>query len=342
LIRFARRVFAAFALLAPLFAAGSASAHPHVWVDAKAEIVFDGKGEITGIRHIWQFDPDFTAYATLNLDKNNDGKLSMAELQPLADTNMDALKEYDFFTFFYVGTKRLAFAKPTEYWLDFRGGRLTLFYTLPLKEPLALKGDAMIEIGDPEYFVAISFVKGQEVKLDAAPKGCTATYTPPHDLDVQTMALLGSIPASQHDLPPDLVQAAASLSNVVHLHCPKTGGVVTETAAGDQTPATAKPAAVAPVPTLRPSESTLTSHDLQAPVAPAASSAVAPTAVTRSVPAPAPERVVILSQNGAPPPALSPDPTIQESAPPSPQSPADDQPTGFWGWLSGIWRSVFR
>jgi ABC-type uncharacterized transport system substrate-binding protein len=193
-----------------------------VWVDAKAEIVWDDKGEITAIRHIWQFDPDFTAYATLNLDANNDGKLSEDELAPLAQTNMDALKEYDYFTHLYVGAdnKKVAFAKPAEYWLDFHNQRLTLFYTLPLAKPVAVHGPAMLEVGDPEYFVAISFVKDAEVHLENAPKGCTAAYQPPHELDTKTMNVLSQIPADQRDLPPDLVQAASLLSNVIHLRCP--------------------------------------------------------------------------------------------------------------------------
>jgi ABC-type uncharacterized transport system substrate-binding protein len=210
---------------AGIVAAGSAFAHPHVWVDAKAEIVWDDKGEVTAIRHIWQFDPDFTAYATLNLDANNDGKLSEDELAPLAQTNMDALKDYDYFTHLYVGAdnKKVAFAKPEEYWLDFHNQRLTLFYTLPLAHPVAIHGAAMLEVGDPEYFVAISFVKNAEVHLANAPKGCTAAYQPPHDLDTKTMNILSQIPADQRDLPPDLVQAASLLSNVIHLRCPGGG-----------------------------------------------------------------------------------------------------------------------
>jgi Protein of unknown function (DUF1007) len=165
-----------------------------------------------------------------------------------------------------VGSKRLAFAKPTEYHLEFQAERLTLFYTLPLEQALALKGDAMIEIGDPEYFVAITFVKGREVKLEGAPKGCFATYRPPHDLDMQTMAMLGSIPASQHDLPPELVQAASALSNVVTVHCP--GGPNGATSVGANNAISemlAKP--ILPMATLRPSEDTLSGQDKAVPPA---------------------------------------------------------------------------
>jgi ABC-type uncharacterized transport system substrate-binding protein len=220
-----------------MIAARPAFAHPHVWVDAKAEIVWDDKGEITAIRHIWQFDPDFTAYATLNLDANNDGKLSEDELAPLAQTNMDALKDYDYFTHLYVGAdnKKVAFGKPEEYWLDFHNQRLTLFYTLPLARPVALHGPAMLEVGDPEYFVAISFVKNAEVHLDNAPKGCTAAYQPPHELDTKTMNILSQVPVDQHDLPPDLVQAASLLSNVIHLRCP--GGAAADAGSKRLSPA---------------------------------------------------------------------------------------------------------
>jgi ABC-type uncharacterized transport system substrate-binding protein len=212
------RAFAFAALALPL-TGGIAAAHPHVFVDAKAELVFNPQGEITAVRHIWQFDPEFTAMATLNLDANNDGKLDEKELEPLAKTNMDSLKEYDFFTYLLVGRKKEAFAAPTEYWLDFHNQQLTLFYTLPLKTPLALKGEATLEVYDPEYFVAFTFIKDNPVTLDGAPPTCSAVYHPPHELDAQTMTVLSAIPYEQHDLPPDLLEAARSLANVIELKC---------------------------------------------------------------------------------------------------------------------------
>ena len=96
---------AAFGALLLVAAALPAAAHPHVFVDAKAEIVFDKAGRMTAVRHIWQFDEAFTAFAIQGLDANNDGKLSDAELQPLAKVNVDSLKEYDFFTYLTVGEK---------------------------------------------------------------------------------------------------------------------------------------------------------------------------------------------------------------------------------------------
>lgn len=209
----------AIAAAAFLFAAATvAEAHPHVFVDARAEIVFDSAGQIEAIRNIWQFDQAFTAFAVQGLDADNDGKLSDDELVPLAKVNIDSLKEFGFFTWMTVGGAKADFVEPTEYWLEFHGGRLTLFFTLPLTAPAAGKA-AQIEVFDPEYFVAFTFPKEAPVTLDKAPPGCQATYKPPGELDSKTMALLNSIPVDQPDLPADLQQAASVLSNLILVRC---------------------------------------------------------------------------------------------------------------------------
>jgi len=308
-------VIGLLAAAAAFTACGAADAHPHVWVDAKAEVVFNKAGEITAIRHIWQFDPDFTAYATLNLDANNDGKLTEDELKPLADTNVQSLAAYDYFTYLYVGTKKVAFSKPTEYWLDFHNKRLTLFYTLPLKTPLALHGSAMIEVGDPEYFVAISFPKGQEVSLDSAPVGCAASFKPPHDLDAQTMAILSAVPIDQHDLPPNLVQAASLLMNVITLKCP--GGDNSD--AGD---AAAAAAVEATGGATADQSGTLSAAD-KAIDAPSAAASSAPAAASAS------KQVTVI-------PISEPPPSPPTNPPPSQSS------GGFFGWLGGLWQNAVK
>jgi ABC-type uncharacterized transport system substrate-binding protein len=223
-LRLARpRIAAVASLAAGLLASGGAAAHPHVFVDAHLEIVFDRSGRVTALRHIWQFDRDFSQMATLNLDRNNDGKLTQDELDPLAQINMDSLKEYDYFTYLLAGGRKLAFAPPQEYFLNFHAERLTLYYTLPLKTPQAIYS-GKFEVYDPEYFVAFTFDPKTAVKLDGAPAGCTAHYQPPHELDSRTMGILAQIPIEQHDLPADLLSAAAALANVIDLKCPAVAG----------------------------------------------------------------------------------------------------------------------
>ena len=199
---------------------GKAAAHPHVFVDARAEIVFDENGRIAAVRNIWQFDEAFSSYATLNLDEDGDGALSNAELEPLAKVNVESLAEFGFFTYLTIGETSVEFVPPTEYFLQYDGARLTLYYTLPLSAPAVLAAPAKLEVFDPEYFVAFTFAGDEPAILDGAPDGCRATFHPPQELDAQTMAILGAIPMDQRTIPDDLVAAASVLANVIVVECP--------------------------------------------------------------------------------------------------------------------------
>lgn len=197
----------------------AAAAHPHVFVDAREEILFDASGKMTAIRHVWQFDEAFTAFAVQGLDANGDGKLTDDELKPLAKVNVESLREYRYFTNLKINGRHIAVVPPTEYWLEFHSGRLTLFYTLPLKTPVAPGPNTTLEVFDPEYFVAFDFVKGHELTLENAPASCKTVVKPPHPLDDATMAALAAIPVDQHDLPQDLADAASSLATYMAINC---------------------------------------------------------------------------------------------------------------------------
>jgi ABC-type uncharacterized transport system substrate-binding protein len=149
--------------------AGTAAAHPHVWLTIKSEVVYAPDGSFTAVRHVWTFDEMFSAFATQGLDKNGDGKLSREELQELAEVNVSSLKEFDYFTVAKVGDKPVVFDAPTDYWLEHGGGQLTLHFTLPVKAGTAAKGAVALDVYDPTYFIAFSFADGDAVKLVGAP-----------------------------------------------------------------------------------------------------------------------------------------------------------------------------
>lgn len=213
------RRFASWGLIAAVFAPAAAAAHPHVFVDAKAEVLFDAQGRLTGVRHVWTFDPAFSAFAVQGLDKNHDGKLSADELAPLAKTNVTSLNRYSFFTILTIDGKKVPLKFPDVYFLRWQGNHLTLFYQLPLKQPVAVRQNATLEVYDPEYFVAFTFENNDPVTLFQAPKGCHAEYHPPKPIDAHIMAELATIPIDQHDLPPALRDAAVGLANIITMEC---------------------------------------------------------------------------------------------------------------------------
>ena len=207
-------VAASVALMAP-----PAAAHPHVFVDAQAEIVFDDQQRLAEIHHAWKFDPAFSEFAIQGLDADSDGELSAAELEPLAEINVTSLREYEFFSYLTIGTERAALLPPKKYWLEYQSSRLTLFFTLPLEEPTLVASHAMLEVFDREYFVEFGFPNDDPVRLSGTSVDCTLRHHSPEELDAQMMGILGAIPMDQRELPPDLVEAVSSLANYTAMTC---------------------------------------------------------------------------------------------------------------------------
>jgi ABC-type uncharacterized transport system substrate-binding protein len=163
-----------------LLGASAASAHPHVWVISKSEIVFDTNGVMTGIRHAWTFDEMFSSFATQGLDVKEKGKFTREELAPLAEVNVTSLKEFNFFTFARLNGKKSVFNEPTDYWLEFKDGALTLFFTLPLKAPVATKS-VDLDVYDPSMFVDFALAEKDPVVLVGAPQTCKLAVARPND-----------------------------------------------------------------------------------------------------------------------------------------------------------------
>lgn len=217
------RQFWHIAVIAAAMAAASvttALAHPHVFVDGAVELNLDKAGELVSVTNIWTFDAPFSAFATQGLDTDGDGKLSDAELAPLAETNMDALSYYHFFTYVSAAGAQSEFGKPEHYCLKMAKKRLTLHFTLPVTKPVKLSGDVNVEVFDPEYFVAFTFDKKAEKPVPLGRTACTMHYRPPKELNASIMAKLAAIPADEHDLPPALKDAAAGLAHVFLVACP--------------------------------------------------------------------------------------------------------------------------
>ncbi len=161
-----------------MIVAGQATAHPHVWVTTKTEVLYGDKGLITGLRHTWTFDEFYTAFAIQGLDKNRDGVYDRNELAGLAKENVTSLKEFDFFTFAKFGEKAHPLGEPIDYFLEYKNSILSLTFTLPLKTPV--RADATpfkFDVYDPTYYIAFSFPKDDKspVRLAAgAPADCHA------------------------------------------------------------------------------------------------------------------------------------------------------------------------
>ena len=175
-----RALFGLLLAAAMTFAAGVARAHPHVWITATSELLYAADGSITGVRHAWTFDDMFSAYALQGLESKTKGAYTREELGPLAQTNVESLKEYAYFTFARADGKKERFNEPVDYFLDYKDTVLTLHFTLPLKNPVKPK-QLVLEVFDRSYFIDFQMAKDNPVKLVGAPAGCQMKLDRPSD-----------------------------------------------------------------------------------------------------------------------------------------------------------------
>ena len=160
----------------------TAQAHPHVWVTMQTELIYAPDGSITGIRHHWNFDDMFSAFAVQGLEGKEKGKFTREELAPIAKENIESLKDDDYFTYVSADGNEAPLADPPpDYWLDYKDDIVTLNFTLLLKQPAKAKA-LKIEIYDPSYFIDFELEKKAPVRLIGAPAPCTLAVELPREM----------------------------------------------------------------------------------------------------------------------------------------------------------------
>ena len=163
--------------------AGAADAHPHVFVTAREQVLFDADGKVTGVRADWTFDDMYSSFVTQGLGTPGE-LLTRDQLAPLAKTNVESLAEFGYFTVAKLSGRALEFGAPVDYWLDESPDKLvTLHFTLPLKAPAKPAPALNVSVYDPTYFVDFRMADRDPVALVAAPSGCSTSVIKPRPLD---------------------------------------------------------------------------------------------------------------------------------------------------------------
>jgi ABC-type uncharacterized transport system substrate-binding protein len=192
----------------------TAQAHPHVWITASSELIYAADGSVTGVRHAWTFDDMFTSYALQGIETKTKGAYSREELSSLAQTNVESLKEYGFFTFAKADGKKEKFLEPVDYYLEYKDAALTLHFTLPLKTPVKPR-ELAVEVFDPSFFIDFGFAKKNPVTLVGAPAACQMKFERPNDGASGAQKI-----GEQNFLSGDNSNYGAMFANKISVECP--------------------------------------------------------------------------------------------------------------------------
>src|ERR1019366_2683568 len=194
--------------------AGAAQAHPHVWITATSELIYAPDGSITGVRHAWTFDDMFSTYALQGIETKTKGVYSREELGPLAQTNVESLKEFAFFTFAKADGKKEKFQEPVDYYLEYKDAALTLHFTLPLKTPVKPK-QLVLDVFDPAFFIDFKLADKNPVRLVGAPAACQMKFQRPNDGTANAQQL-----GEQTFMSGDVSNYGMMFANKITVDCP--------------------------------------------------------------------------------------------------------------------------
>ncbi|MGN7294064.1 DUF1007 family protein [Rhizobium sp. SAFR-030] len=151
---------AAALTLAPL----PALAHPHIFVDARLEVLADDSGHVSELRNVWRFDEMFSSSVLLDFDKNTDLKLDEAELAELGEVMRNSLSEFHYFTTISVDGKPVEIGKPDAIHVTYQDQQVLVFFAVKPAAPVPLKGKLTFGVYDPSLYTAVDFPSDGDLK----------------------------------------------------------------------------------------------------------------------------------------------------------------------------------
>jgi ABC-type uncharacterized transport system substrate-binding protein len=191
-----------------LVGSGPALAHPHVWIDARVEVILNDRNEATGVRISWSYDDLYSLYVVgdMGLDPDWDGTLTPEEEAKLSGFDMEWIPGFAGDTYVLLGEAALALSGPKDWEASYAGGRITSTHLRTFDAPVPLGGDPLIvQVYDPGYYVAYSIPFDPVVtggtgcaaqvfvpdlnEAEAALKEALSEFTPDIDLEAEFPAV---------------------------------------------------------------------------------------------------------------------------------------------------------
>jgi ABC-type uncharacterized transport system substrate-binding protein len=170
-------ILLATAALAALPAA--ALAHPHIFANARVEIVA-GDGAVKELRNIWRFDEVFSSSVVMDFDKNGNSTLDPDELEEVGKTVRKSLADYSYYTNLFADNRPVKVNQPDMIHVDYKDGQLLMFFAVSPAEPMALKGKLSIGVYDPTLYTAIDFATDGDMVTEGEDfKACTRAVVRP-------------------------------------------------------------------------------------------------------------------------------------------------------------------
>src|SRR5690554_883876 len=167
-------IFAGAALLAGF--TQQAHAHPHVFAEARLDVVIDDQAQVEVLRHVWRFDDLFSSTVLIEFDKNQDLQLDAEELKEVGAVVHESLADFNYFQIITANGRDVEMQAPVEMIAHYTDNQLIMLFETRPKEPLSLKskdgGKTAFGVYDPTFYTAIDFTEDEYMQVEHLPSGC--------------------------------------------------------------------------------------------------------------------------------------------------------------------------
>jgi ABC-type uncharacterized transport system substrate-binding protein len=168
-------------------------AHPHIWIEARIEVILDEADRAVALRIGWTYDEFYSLslIADRGLDPDWDGVLTPAEQAALDGFDMNWDPDFPGDTYALAGDAALALSRPEETGATWDGKVLTSTHLRRFAEPVEIgAGPLLVQAYDPGFYTAYSIAA--DPVLTGGSGACSAEVWVP-DRDAADEALLAAL-----------------------------------------------------------------------------------------------------------------------------------------------------
>ncbi len=154
--------------------AGTAAAHPHVFVDTGIEVIFDAARQGIALRVTWAYDDLFSLMMLQDrgMDPDFDGLLTPSETAALQGFDMAWEAGFAGDTYALLGAAPLDLSGPSDWTTRLIEGRLTSTHLRRFDRPVVVSDlPLVVQVYDPGFYTA--YTLAGETRLTGG-TGCSA------------------------------------------------------------------------------------------------------------------------------------------------------------------------
>lgn len=200
---------------------GQAHAHPHIFIEAGLDFIFDDQNQLTAVRVSWTYDDLYSLLVIqdLGLDNDYDGRLTPREQEKLTGFDMRWVEGFEGDLYVLKDGPPITLGGPRDYTAKLIDGRVVTTHVRDLDTQIAVGDEPLIfQIYDPGFYTAYEITGPNRIQGGAA---CSTQVFVP-DIDEANQVLLDALKELGADVSADeagFPAVGANFAEEVRLTC---------------------------------------------------------------------------------------------------------------------------